>query len=72
MPQIKLTYDKGTILIKGDMRLPNTTWDPRSNAYRAMAIYYRDIIDYLERSKIDFLDNVLNLIPSPYLSNTRK
>jgi superfamily II DNA or RNA helicase len=70
MTYIRLTYDKGTILARGDIKLPNTTWDSRSNAYRTMAIYYRDIIDYLERSKIDFSDDVLDLIPCPLLESS--
>lgn len=32
-----------------------------------MAIYYRDIIDYLEASGLDFSDHVLNLLPCPEL-----
>jgi superfamily II DNA or RNA helicase len=35
-----------------------------------MAISYRDIIDYLERSNIDFSDDVLDLIPCPLLESS--
>jgi hypothetical protein len=27
---LKLTFDKGTIQIQGDVRVPNSTWDERS------------------------------------------
>ncbi len=66
---IKLNYDRGTILVHG-ARVPNTYWDSRSNAHRALAIYYPDIVDYLKRSKMDFNDNVLDLVPCPVFSST--
>ncbi|MDD3420740.1 MAG: DEAD/DEAH box helicase family protein [Methanocellales archaeon] len=69
---IQLNYDKGTILIRGDMRIPNSYWDSRSNTYRALAMHYRNIIDYLRRSNIEFSDEVLDLIPCPTLSSNLK
>lgn len=65
---IRLSYDRGTILIHGG-RVPNAYWDSRSNAYRALAIYYSDIVDYLQLSKMDFSDNVLDLVPCPVFSS---
>jgi hypothetical protein len=41
--QLKLQYDKGTLLIQGDVRVPNSNWDARSGAYRALALHYVDI-----------------------------
>jgi superfamily II DNA or RNA helicase len=64
---LKLTFDKGTIQIQGDVRVPNSTWDERSKTYRAMALYYRDIIDFLKASDFEFRDDVLNLLPCPEL-----
>lgn len=61
----RLSYDKGTILVKGDVRVPYTTWDPRTNCYRAMALHYRDVVEYLELSKVEFSDEVLDTIPCP-------
>ncbi len=49
------------------MRVPNANWDPRSGAYRALALYYADIIEYLENSHIDFVDEALQLLPTPHL-----
>ncbi|MGQ9720787.1 MAG: DEAD/DEAH box helicase family protein [Candidatus Jordarchaeum sp.] len=64
---VKLIYDKGTILVHG-VRVPNSYWDTRSNAYRALAMYYADIVDFLKCSKMEISDNVLDLIPCPVFS----
>ena len=66
---MKLTFDKGTIQIRGDVQVPNSTWDDRSKIFRAMALNYRDIIDYLKRSGFDFKDDVLDLLPCPELKS---
>jgi len=63
----KISYDKGTVLIRGDVHVPNSSWDSRSGAYRAMALYYRDIIDYLNRSGIRYVDEGLDMLPCPRL-----
>ena len=65
--QLSIRYDKGTLLIQGDVRVPNSNWDARSGAYRALALHYSDIIDYLESSHIDFVDEALKLLPVPNL-----
>ena len=67
---MKLTFDRGTILIRGDVRVPNSSWDERSKSYRAMALYYKDIIDFLKLSGLDFQDEVLDLIPWPELQSS--
>ncbi len=64
---MELAFSKGTIIIRGDIRVPNSTWDERSRTFRAVALHYRDIIDYLKTSGMDFKDNVLDLIPCPEL-----
>jgi len=66
---MKLTFDKGTIQIQGGVRVPNSTWDERSKTFRAMALYYKDIIDFLKASGLDFRDEVLNLLPCPELKS---
>jgi hypothetical protein len=66
---MKLTFDRGTILIRGDVRVPNSSWDERSKSFRAMALYYKDIIDFLNLSGLDFKDEVLDLIPCPELQS---
>jgi superfamily II DNA or RNA helicase len=69
---MELTYDRGTILIKGNIRVPNSTWDERSRAFRAMALYYKDITGFLRTSSFDFYDHVLNLLPCPVLRSRIK
>jgi superfamily II DNA or RNA helicase len=66
---MKLTFDRGTILVRGDVKVP-TSWDERSKSYRAMALYYKDIINFLNLSGHDFQDEVLNLIPCPELHSS--
>ncbi|MGZ4864472.1 MAG: DEAD/DEAH box helicase family protein [Halobacteriota archaeon] len=65
--QLRIRYDKGTLLIQGDARVPNSNWDERSGAYRALGLHYADIIDYLQNSHIDFIDEAIQLLPVPRL-----
>lgn len=67
---MELTFDRGTILVRGDVRVPNSTWDERSKAFRAMALHYKDIIDFLNISGFDFNDHVLNPMPCPELRSS--
>ncbi len=62
----EIYYDKGTIIIKGDVHVPQAKFDSRSGTYRALAFRYRDIIEYLESNGIDFIDKALDPIPTPY------
>ena len=62
-----LKYERGTIRIEGDVHIPFAKWDSRSNCYRALAYKYRDIVDYLKSSGVEFEDHVTdNVIPCPY------
>ncbi|MBW3004082.1 DEAD/DEAH box helicase family protein [Candidatus Woesearchaeota archaeon] len=67
---MELSFNSGTIVIRGDVRVPNSTWDERSKTFRSMALYYRDIIDYLKNSGITYTDNVLDFLPCPELQST--
>jgi superfamily II DNA or RNA helicase len=61
-----LTYDKGTIVIRGLAHIPFATLDPRTNILRAQALYYSDIIGYMKNSGMEFNDYVFSdAIPSP-------
>jgi len=62
-----LSFDKGSILIRGEVRIPYTVWDYRMKVFRAQALYYREIVEYLERSKLSFEDGVQDLVPCPNL-----
>lgn len=65
---ISLRFDKGSLLIRGEVGTPYGQWDPRVEAYRAMAIYYSDILNYLERSKIHYKDTALDPPPCPIMT----
>lgn len=67
---MELSFNRGTIIIRGDARIPNSTWDERSKTFRAMALHYRDITDYLKNSGISYTDNVLDLLPCPELQSS--
>ena len=64
---VRLKFEKGTLQIHGDVRVPNSHWDARSGAYRALAFYYSDITAYLKRSGIHYEDQALDLLPVPRL-----
>jgi len=65
---VKISFKQGTILIKGNVRVPNSVWDERSGSFRAPAMYYKDIINYLKNSGVNFEDSVLDLLPCPDLA----
>ena len=65
---IHLTYDKGTILASGNVRVPGSVWDQRVGAYRAPAYLYKDIKAYVIASGFSHRDDVLDLIPCPGLT----
>src|ERR687890_2184243 len=64
----KLSYDNGTILIKGLAHIPFASIDPRTNLLRAPGIYYPNIIEFLKQSSMEYSDHVLDLVPSPHLT----
>lgn len=66
---IRLWFDKGTILLKGEVGTPYGKWDPRVGCYRIRALHYRDVLSYLEESKLSFQDEVPALPPSETLKD---
>ena len=60
MLKAALTYDKGTIVIRGLAHIPFAILDPRTNVLRALALHYSNIIDYLKQSGIEYSDHVLS------------
>jgi hypothetical protein len=42
-----LSYDKGTISIRGVAHIPYSKIDPRTSKLRAVALYSKDFLDYL-------------------------
>ena len=69
MNNISLVFDKGTICVNGDVRIPHGVWDERIGGFRTQALHYREIIDYLKQSNLMFEDKVEDLIPCSYLSS---
>ena len=63
----KLFFDKGSIRIDNSklIRIPNTKYDDRTKSLRSYGLHYQEIIEYLEKSDLDFVDFVPNFIPSP-------
>ncbi len=64
-----LRYDKGSLLIRGDTGTPYGQWDPRVGAFRAMAIYYPEILAYFRRSRMPYIDEAANTLPVPTLKS---
>jgi superfamily II DNA or RNA helicase len=68
MVKMSLNYHNGTIVISGIANLPFATLDPRTNSLRAPALYYINLIEHMKQSNIEYIDNVLDLIPSKHLN----
>ncbi|MFX0097457.1 MAG: DEAD/DEAH box helicase family protein [Candidatus Hodarchaeota archaeon] len=60
---ILLKYDKGSLLIHGSAGTPYGQWDPRVGCFRAMALYYPEILSYLKRSRLIYRDSAANPLP---------
>ncbi len=59
----RLWFDKGTLLLKGEVGTPYGKWDPRNGCYRLKASHYKDALEYFKESKIRYEDDVPNLPP---------
>ena len=57
----RLWFDKGTLLLKGEVGTPYGKWDPRSGCYRIKACHYRDVLDFFKASDICVEDAVSSL-----------
>jgi superfamily II DNA or RNA helicase len=67
---VRLWFDRGTLLLKGEVGTPYGKWDPRLGCFRIKALHYRDVLAYLKESKIPFEDNVQQLPPLETLKGT--
>jgi superfamily II DNA or RNA helicase len=67
---IHLWFDKGTLLLRGEVGTPYGKWDPRVGCYRIKAVHYPDVLSYLEESMLSYQDGVRNLPPSQTLKDT--
>lgn len=62
---VKLYYDRGTIVAEllEPLSLPSFfKYDKRINAYRALAIHYRQALEYFEKKGVEVQDSVLKPI----------
>jgi superfamily II DNA or RNA helicase len=66
---MKLVFDRGTLLIRGEPfepdSLPGVLWDPRVRAWRAAAYQYTELSRELLRRYADFRDEVRPPLASP-------
>jgi len=67
---LNLWFDKGTLLLKGEIGTPYGRWDHRVGCFRISALHYRDVLAYLKESHISFEDNVPMLPPLETLVST--
>ncbi|MCL5068581.1 MAG: DEAD/DEAH box helicase family protein, partial [Thaumarchaeota archaeon] len=68
MQSSSLSFDRGSVVVRGELRIPNTSYDERIHAFRAQGLYYRDITEYLKRSKLLTNDKVQQLVPCPNIA----
>jgi superfamily II DNA or RNA helicase len=66
---IHLRYDKGSLLVEGEVGTPYGRWDPRVGAFRSMALHYPEILKYLDRSHLLYRDEVADPVPIPTLKS---
>jgi len=59
----RLWFDKGTLLLKGEVGTPYGKWDNRSGCYRLKASHYKDALEYFKESNIRYEDDVPNPPP---------
>ena len=67
---LRLFFDKGTVCIEGSelMRIPNTKYDDRNKILRSYGLHYQEIVEYLKKSDLEFVDHVPSFFPSPILN----
>ena len=69
----KLFFDKGTICIKnsGLTRIPQTKFDEQDKkTLRSLGFNYMEIVEYLQKSDLDYTDQAPNYIASPIFEIT--
>lgn len=66
---LRLWFDRGTLLLKGEVGTPYGKWDPRVGCYRIKAYHYRDVLEYLAESKLQVQDDVPVLPPLEQLKS---
>lgn len=64
---LHLRFNGGSLIIRGDVGTPYGRWDPRVEAFRAMALHYPEVLEYLDRSRLLYRDEVADPLPVPPL-----
>jgi superfamily II DNA or RNA helicase len=67
---LRLWFDKGTLLLRGEVGSPYGKWDPRSGCYRIKACHYRDVLDYFRESNLQVEDAVANPPPLEQINSS--
>jgi superfamily II DNA or RNA helicase len=69
----KLKYDRGTLILhpppRGKEWINFATWDDRIEKFRVPAIHYRPLIETLQATGIDFIDEAKEFIPLELISS---
>ena len=55
--------------MEGEVGTPYGRWDPRVGAFRSMALHYPEILEYLDRSSLPYVDEAADPIPVPTLKS---
>ena len=68
MPRIsKLKFDRGTLILhpppRGKVWLEYATWDDRIEKFRIPAIYYRPLVEAMQREEVNFVDEAKEFYP---------
>ncbi|MEQ8973419.1 MAG: DEAD/DEAH box helicase family protein [Coleofasciculus sp. C1-SOL-03] len=69
----KLTFDRGTLLLhpppRGKAWVDYATWDDRVEKFRIPGMHYRPLVEVLQASEVDFIDNAKEFIPLELVSS---
>ncbi|MEQ9236741.1 DEAD/DEAH box helicase family protein [Coleofasciculus sp. E2-BRE-01] len=69
----KLTFDRGTLLLhpppRGKAWVDYATWDDRVEKFRIPGMHYRPLVEVLQASQVDFIDDAKEFIPLELVSS---
>ncbi len=69
----KLTFDRGTLLLhpppRGKAWVDYATWDDRVEKFRIPGMHYRPLVEVLQASEVDFIDDAKEFTPLELVSS---
>jgi len=69
----KLTFDRGTLLLhpppRGKAWVDYATWDDRVEKFRIPGMHYRPLVEVLQASEVDFIDDAKEFLPLELVSS---